>query len=360
MKIKDRFFYLDVYRVFATVAVIFLHCCNPYLLEYKTGSDWKVSVFYFELARWSVPFFFMIIGVLFLNPQKAVDTKRLYNKNILRLFTALIFWSLVAAIYFKITYPESIPFTLKDFIKTIFHYNGLWFIFMMILIYSLIPAIKKISENVKLLNYVAAILFTIKFVAPTFDMIMDKLYKIYPYEYIDIIRIIFSGLMYLNEYCGEVFIYLFYFIIGHILHSSIITVKDKKRIYCAAIVSLIVGIWGTLFLSKQLNIYVPDLTSNNNVVVAIISIAFFIFVKEDLSIRINKTITAIIKWLSPLTFAIFLIHIYFLYGQMIFGIYAPFKKAIIDIPYTVFIIFIFSIFIAFVISKIPFINKYVM
>ena len=152
----ERELYIDRIRILASFAVVFLHSSAQYFYEFKFNSfEWKIFNFYDSLVRFAVPLLFMISGALFLKSNKKIEIKKLYSKNILRLFTAYVFWSVFYAI-FNIVIINKDKFILKNVIKlsieSSFH---LWFLPVIISIYLLLPLLKKVfnKENMDLVKY---------------------------------------------------------------------------------------------------------------------------------------------------------------------------------------------------------------
>ena len=92
---QNRIIYLDVLRILATFAVITIHVCSQNWNKVAPSSyEWNVFNFFSGISRWAVPIFVMISGTLFLDNRRNINIKKLYTKNILRIITAFIFWSL--------------------------------------------------------------------------------------------------------------------------------------------------------------------------------------------------------------------------------------------------------------------------
>ena len=77
----NRVLWLDICRIAATFAVIFLHISGTALYTDIIDYDWLVSSVADSLVRWAVPVFVMISGALFLNPQKEVSIKNIIKKK---------------------------------------------------------------------------------------------------------------------------------------------------------------------------------------------------------------------------------------------------------------------------------------
>ena len=92
---NQRVFYLDLLRVFATFAVIFLHVCGSELLAASPSRNWYIEVAGSGLVRWCVPVFVMISGALFLVPSRKVTYREILTIRLSRLLIAYVFWTVV-------------------------------------------------------------------------------------------------------------------------------------------------------------------------------------------------------------------------------------------------------------------------
>lgn len=96
---NERIVYLDLLRLVATFAVIFLHVCASEFNASFISKNWYISTVYNSLVRWCVPLFVMISGVLFLNPNKEITYQDILKKRIPRLFVVYVFWSVFYVLY---------------------------------------------------------------------------------------------------------------------------------------------------------------------------------------------------------------------------------------------------------------------
>ena len=81
----QRIAYLDILRLVATLAVIFIHVVADGLPLSFGQYNWYVAVVGGSLVRWAVPVFVMISGALYLNPQKQITTKTVLKRKVPRL-----------------------------------------------------------------------------------------------------------------------------------------------------------------------------------------------------------------------------------------------------------------------------------
>ena len=71
---KEKVTYIEYIRVFAAVAVVFLHIVmtlpNNYSVAELGVFNYTVFSDCYMLVKWAVPCFIMVSGALLLNPQK--------------------------------------------------------------------------------------------------------------------------------------------------------------------------------------------------------------------------------------------------------------------------------------------------
>jgi len=111
---------------------------------------WDVFNFFESLTRFTVPVFVMISGSLFLNNSMNITVKNLYKKNILRLVTAYIGWSFIYAVCLHIGSWNGIRSFVVDVINGYYH---MWFVPMMIGLYILVPVLRMITADKKVMQY---------------------------------------------------------------------------------------------------------------------------------------------------------------------------------------------------------------
>ena len=146
IKPGTRFFYLDVLRALAIVAVVFLHNSDDAVEHYGkiSSADWLSASLYNGLTRFCVPMFIVISGSLLLNPAKETNIRELFTKRLPKLVIPLVAWSIIYVIFQNYTKhifsTYSLPMLLKAFYQgpLIFHF---WFLYLMIGIYLLSPII---------------------------------------------------------------------------------------------------------------------------------------------------------------------------------------------------------------------------
>ena len=148
---KRRILYLDILRVMATVAVILLHVSSEHWgIASLDSIQWHICNLGDSITRWAPPIFVMISGAVFLNPEKKISIKSLYTKNIFRLCTAFVFWSVLYAVKsaadFSLTATEVL-------VKIICGHWHMWFLHMIIGLYVMVPILRAICQNALITKY---------------------------------------------------------------------------------------------------------------------------------------------------------------------------------------------------------------
>ena len=141
--------YADIARILAAFAVVLLHVAGARLIREDIGSFNFIWAAAFDCAmRWSVPLFIMLSGMLFLSRHRKLNIKVLYTKNALRLVTAFLFWSFVYNLYTAYAMEKSIGAAAIKALKNV--HNGamhLWFIFVILGLYFVLPFVKRMCEG---------------------------------------------------------------------------------------------------------------------------------------------------------------------------------------------------------------------
>ena len=144
MQKNNRIIYLDILRVIACLSVIMRHISIHYSVKDIGSTNFWIGNFFEGLARIGVPLFVMISGTLMLDNNKQVS-KDILIKHIRKMIIFFVFWS---AIYCTVTILEQllikhetidIAQIIMLFIKGYYH---LWFIYLIIGLYLIVPLLE--------------------------------------------------------------------------------------------------------------------------------------------------------------------------------------------------------------------------
>lgn len=210
-------------RAVGCVMVVLLHVCA--LFESRFGTiplhEWIAVTIGNSLTRASVPMFFMVSGFLFLS----VTEVKL--KNIFRVVTALIFYSLIYIVYAHYQYD-------KPFIKSIISiykepvFYHLWFFYYLIICYALMFFVK--SKTTYGIKHLAVISFIFTFM----NVKMNDLTSMFGIHY-QSISLINSGML----------LFIFYCVAGAVVAS----IEYRKRYYYICLFTVILSVTALTILT---------------------------------------------------------------------------------------------------------------
>lgn len=342
---KNRIVYLDILRIIACFSVVFLHVAASKWGETSVYTfEWQVFNFYDCLVRFCVPVFVMISGVFFLEPDRDINFKKILNNNIFKIVQVFIFWSLIYSIYKIVIKNASI--NLSFFLEIMYGYYHMWFLFMIVGLYIITPFLRKIAKDKKLIEYFILLSFIFCYIV-NLVMFIPKISEI--------IEIIINkiNLVFVLGYTG-------YFFTGYYLNKYELDLKIKKLIYILATISLLATILISSFLSvKSGN---PNSSLHGYLLpnTFIISCAIFIFSKENiLRNKLIKYNLEIINKISSVSLGIYMIHVLYLEILSKIGISTLDFNPIISVPLISILVFMCSYITVYIMSKIPFLRKYV-
>jgi surface polysaccharide O-acyltransferase-like enzyme len=286
---SDRLIWADACRVIAIFAVILIHTAAPVVDAYLTiPLDYFLAANLFDsLSRVAVPLFAMLSGALLIGYSPDIQLQRMRKRQV-RVIVPLVFWSFI---YLGRSFWREKPFPLFEalglMLKAPVMYH-LWFIYMIIGIYLLLPLLSVISEallqNQRLAVYTFALWFLINSV-PIY----------YPTSLLGWLTL--TGFL---SWAGL-------FIIGYYVTHAAVLNRIPARL--CAIVFVFASLC-TFFLNWRINSQssVPNETAYNslspNVVLA--AIAAFLWIQK---LQIPKCLYKPLAFMSSLTFPIYFMHL---------------------------------------------------
>lgn len=353
---KTHIAYFDVLRVLAILAVIILHVAAAHLNGTNVFSfTWEMSNMWDGLARWGVPVFVMISGALFLDPTRELDVHKLYSKNILHIGTILIFWSVCYAGLGFLTGASKGNIE-KLMAHTVLGHFHLWFLYMLLGLYIIVPLLRPICKDIKLTRYFLVLSIFFSFLAPTIIRILTGLDLIMPNSTPA------KGLLAANYLLDEkihfhfTLGYVAYFVLGYYIHQSSLSSYQRKCIYLLGVLGALFTIFFSRYVSHithtSFNIY-SGLTLN----VLCESMAVFVFVKSHINMLSSK-LTIIFNYLAKRVLGIYLIHAG-IQGCLskFFGISSANFNPLLSIPLIALLIFFLSWVGTEAVRRIPWLGK---
>ena len=160
--VSKRVIYFDILRVVAIFAVVAVHISAQHWLDVDVSSRaWFAFNLYCTTGKWSVPIFVMISGALFLGRDTTIRT--ILKKNVLRMAGVFVFWSGCYALISLIFRRSPLFDVFSQFITGHYH---LWFLYMIVGLYLLIPLLRPIVQNETLTRYFLLLALVFTFLLP--------------------------------------------------------------------------------------------------------------------------------------------------------------------------------------------------
>ena len=287
---SERLIWVDACRVIAIFAVILIHTAVPVVDGYRTiPLDYFLAANLIDsLSRVSVPLFAMLSGVLVMGYSPDIQLQRMGGR-LLRVIVPLVFWSFIYLGWSgfwrvkPLSFLEAISMMLEA--PVMYH---LWFVYMILGVYLLLPLISVISKVILQNQRLAAYAFVLWF-------LINSAPAYYPINLLSELKLA----NFLN-WAG-------FFIIGHyVTHASIF---NRIPAWLCAVVFIFASLC-TFFLNWRINAHssIPNETAYNfltpNVVLA--SIAAFLLIQK---LQIPGYLDKPLAFISGLVFPIYFMHI---------------------------------------------------
>lgn len=331
---QKNYFWIDFLKAVAAFAVILLHICVLPLNDFSDQQNWQIANIYDSAVRFCVPVFVMISGVLLLGKTEPLSI--FLRKRFSRLLWPFFLWSAVYLVL-KIDYsqtPSQILLFSAKLLKVSTEYH-LWYIYMLIGLYLFTPILRQWTTSAgknEVVYFLVIWLVTILLSLP----LINKFYT----------RI---DLSYFTGYIG-------YFVLGFFLQKFI---KREHRILGGLL--YIVAVFFTIIITKKLSAeqnqfdgtYYKYLTIN----VVLMSVGVFLM-SRNLQPS-GKKMPQLISIVSKYSYGIYLSHVFILiiFGKI--GFTYHLFPAWFSIPLIAICCLLSSLLLTFLISKIPFIGKYI-
>ncbi len=292
---------LDRLRIFAAYLIVLLHLSVNYISKFDLNSvSWWISDALSAASRIGVPIFVMITGAFLLDEKKEITVRIIVKKYI---FKAALIFSVTSVFYAAVYYlgvtGETVPFSKREFLKSIVigHYH-LWYLYMIAGLYLLTPIFRSFVKNAEK----GEVLFFIA-VSATFNFVF--VLNRYVFHFIFFHEI--GEKMAISTLIG----YAGYYVAGWYLSHIDLKGKIVAGIYTAAVLSYVIAILGTGYISAKQNTLNIVLYTNYSLTIFCMSTAIFLFFKR--SDRINKSIFKIERLkLYKVMFIVYLIHPFFI------------------------------------------------
>lgn len=339
---NSRLHYADLLRISAAFMVVLLHVAAQYWKVLPvTSAEWFIMHCYDSIARPAVAIFVMISGMFLLHPAKEISISQIFSRYCKKIIIVLLFWTFFYATWhdvFWTAYRGRIidwP-TVTRSLQT-GHYH-LWYCYMLLGLYLLLPLLRNIAANRTLLQYFLALAFV-------FTAIMPVL----PYPWAKTIRV--------NMYFGFTSGFTGYFLLGYYLRTTTLTKKQRLLCYLAGIGGLlftIIASYHQALLRDTAFGYYNPFTLNT----LCLTMAVFVFYQYEIP-QLFRRCQSSIAVLVENSLGIYLIHPFVLAVLQYCNVDALFfSPTVLSIPLLALIVFLISCLLTLVVRSFPLLEKY--
>jgi surface polysaccharide O-acyltransferase-like enzyme len=326
-------------RLIALYAVIVLHTSAVLLALYGKVpfEDWFAADFYNGLVRFAVPVFVMITGALLLHREYELGD--FLKRRLSRVVVPFLFWSMVYIAYSW--YNEEITFDADPWtnIKLVLHllkYGSsyhLWYVYMLIGLYFVIPVISKFVRH-------ATEIEIVYFLIVWFGIMM-------------------LNQPYLSRFNPQVDVHYFAGYIGYLVLGHYLAFKkfDYKNIGVWTVVvlllTLILIVTGTWLLYKNNSTVGTLFYEPVSPTIVLMSASVFLTARFTLP-KVPPAIIRVRNFVGSYNYGIYLGHALVLYLLDYVNISYKLCAPIISIPITATICFMLTLALVWLISKLPY------
>lgn len=345
---SERKWELDVVRAIACFFVVVIHVAS-YGMEIKDPAtiDWIIRNGVLCLVKCSVPIFFMLSGILFM--EKEITIKVLYRKYIARIVVAWAVWSAFYAAIDQIAYLKSGGEGLTYFaVRFVAGHYHMWFLPAILIVYIFLPVLQKLITSCSPLQmkylgivFLVGVIGKETFTPFIHNEIWDRLWENFslPFASVGII----------------------YFVLGYYLYKNYdrFSAKTGLLIYLVCCL-LMAGInMAYAFMTGK---HTSAASQNLSLGMCISSAMFFIFLLQVFSdCKFSERWKAWFKSVSDYTFGIYLLHTLFIeqvYRRI--GLSQDNFPVVFSIILFSVLTFAISFLVVWCIRKIPVLGKWIL
>ena len=346
-----RVIYFDVLRVLATFTVIVLHLSAQHWADKDVFSNaWLAFNLYGGIVRWSVPIFVMISGALFLGRDTDIHT--ILKKNVARIATVFLSWSGCYALVDLVFRHAPLSVVLSQLITGHYH---LWFLYMIVGLYLLIPLLRPIAQSETLMRYFLLL-------ALIFTFLLPQLVLYFSFISPQLSVVIKTVSMY--TYCYFPLGFTVYFVGGYYLSRRDFSRREEAVLYAVGILALLFSIIAPVVHAKAQGAPSAVFYNYDSLNVLLTSVPIFVFAKQHLNLssfregdRQAKAL-AFVRQLSRYSFGVYLVHPMVIELLQHFGIDTFSCNAFFSVPLLAVFVFAVSALISALLNAIPFVKDH--
>ena len=347
--VDGRLTYADLLRCAAMLAVIVLHVAGSQLAAVPVDSGaFQVFNLYDGLVRWCVPVFVMLSGMFLLDPKHSLPLSKLFFGHILRIAAALAVWGTAYALLLRVREYGlswgSVRAALHSVLLGQTHFH-LWFLYMIIGLYLVTPVLRAFVRGAgrRDFHWFFLLVFLFAWLIPT-------VLRLRPSQTLS---------LYVNNLNLHLVLgYVGYYVLGYYLKEYTLSRPAEYLTYLLGILGAVVTVGGTAWLSRQQGALVQTLYSYDAPNVALMSAAVFVFFRYVLGVSDERSRRQRFSGAARISFGVYLVHAFFLIALQHFGVTTLSFAPALSVPALSAAVFLCSLAVAWLLSKVPFAGKY--
>lgn len=347
MRNEGRMIYPDLLRILAAFLVVLIHVTSVVINEGHSASiAWMVCMALNSMSHWAVPVFFMISGMLFLDPKREVTMEKLFRKHITRIVLCIVIWGFFYSLLDQYLYGGlslRSPFLAIYGILTGATGYHLWFLYALMALYLATPTLRIFTAHAsrRQVEYALVVWFLCCICVGEINRLAAELLDITQFLPVESVVIVDNAGFYL---------------LGYYLHRYSFSDKWANRLYILAVVCLLsMPILNLFFVGAAFSF--SDQMGLGNCIVAS---GAFLFASRLRTELFPKRFCRVVHLLSEQTFGVYLIHVFFV--ALFFQILKldPFTPIpILGVPFSTVVIFLLSALTAKLLSRLSMTKKLV-
>ena len=344
---KEKYFWVDVLRVFAIAAVVLVHVAADIITEWSSVPrlGWWAANFYDSLARGAVPIFVMLSGALLL-PQTE-SYRDFFGKRFQRIAIPFVAWTVFYLLWRKFFYEPDMG--IQEAVKRVTNnevYFHLWFLYMIAGLYLITPLLRIFTAHAgrRDLLYFLGLCFFIASLVPFWERLDDLFFH--------------TGIRFripLEAAQG----FIGYFLLGFFLlrESKPSFLAGAGAAWFAAFLVCFIGSgWVALHWNQFPTLFYDNMAPN----VVLYAMSFFIIIKETVprfEARLSTGVKQCLLSFSSASFGIYLVHPVFIdifnHGRFGFVLKPAMGHPVWSIPVVAAVIYLCSYLTVAGMRKVP-------
>lgn len=172
MTTQKRVVWIDILRVIAMISVIAIHVISNTIYTFHIeGQALSIYQILLSIFSFSIPLFVMISGLLFLNPKKKMDTKKIITKYCGKILFLILFFGTIFVMIEEYYVNKTIFVGLDTLLLRILSSNTwehMWYLYIILGLYLITPILRILTANIKEkdFRYFLIILYIFAFFIP--------------------------------------------------------------------------------------------------------------------------------------------------------------------------------------------------